>query len=163
MHEPGARAAEVQQQVGVGVLAVRRDPVAVAQAQRRAARAATRPTARVELGVGPAAVGERQREPVRGAGGAALSTRPTVLANAGAGASLDIRRVLRQVAQALDRAAAVPGRHLTVDQRHLRARDGGRDLGQMSFLEVVRLAGQQHVVDVAGVALERDLGIPVIG
>ena len=62
----------------------------------------------------------------------------------------ELLRVRREVAEALDRAAAVPGRHLAVDQRHLRALDDGGDLGEMPLSEVVRLAAQQDAVDAPG-------------
>jgi hypothetical protein len=64
MDEAGAGAAEVEQQVGVGVLAERGDAVAVRELDGEQ-RGGDTVGAAVELGVGPAPVGEGQRQPAR--------------------------------------------------------------------------------------------------
>ena len=71
VHQAGARAPEEEQQVGVGVLAERRDAVARLEPERDQP-GGDAPGGAVEFGVRPAAIGERQREAVRGAARAAL-------------------------------------------------------------------------------------------
>jgi len=75
VHEPGLRAAEVQQHVGIRVAPERRDPIAARKPSRQ--QCGRHCTGRaVELGVTPRAVGERQRHSVRRARGTARQHLP---------------------------------------------------------------------------------------
>jgi hypothetical protein len=69
--EAGAGAAQVEQQVGVGVLAERGHAVAVREPEAEQ-RSSHTVGAAVKLGVGPAPVGEGQRQPAREPPGRAL-------------------------------------------------------------------------------------------
>jgi hypothetical protein len=70
-----------------------------------------------------------------------------------------------------DRATAVPGGHLAVDQGYAGSVDDGHDLREVAFSEVVRLAAQEDTVDLSGERLQvylwvglrrnRGLGLPV--
>ena len=54
---------------------------------------------------------------------------------------------LREVLQPADCPAAVPRRHLAVDEADLRARHERGHLGDVSFAEAEGLAAQEHAID----------------